>query len=1140
MDFNIVFDVASKGIDKVLISFDDLKDTVEKIAKDIIDLGSDFENSFSKVTTLVDEGAISLNELSSGILDLSNTFGKSVNDINSAAYQALSASVDSADLLDVLNTAQKSSVAGFTDTETAIDGLTNVINSYGFEIEKADYIANAFLVTQNLGKTTFGELANSIGQVAPLASQLGVSIEDVLSSVAALTAQGVSTSEAITNIRSSLTAVMNPSKEAADTAKSLGIEFNYTTLKSMGYIDFLNYVKDAVGEDSEALNKLFGRVQAVNGVLGLTSDTGSKKVAETLNAITNETNALDDAFNKMSDTLSFKFDKVKTVIENIGILSFDKIKDSLKDFVGYVDVEFNSLYDKLANTELGDSFYESINELIVVIKEFVSVFISDIPDIIPIITNIINMFKNVLDNIKNLVDFLSPIVLPVLKVLSTILSETSEGLFVLLTSLAIFNKTTSISYNAISKFSEVLKNATTVGSKLNTEILKLCPLFNELTSGATTAGAAIKSMLSVELTGAAAVGSIAVVIFLVVELFSTLVDLGKEAAEVKASILTGPDYAKYAEDFKNAVDAEKESLDNLLESQEKINDADNANIDNLQRLWSELENYVDSNGNVIDCNERAVAIIDLLNTNYGLNIDYQNGMIMGYQNLAGSMDNYIEKLREEALIRNMQPVYDEAVSMKYNYEKQKRDLESDIKLTEASLYAAVEKFREAERGSLEEETAMAVMDTFQAELDMQKAELEALDEGIANAESTMNEFEDLFKNHTDNVENIVEDSTEAIERIASLSSDEIKRIKSDYLNDLKRSQEDALFEQQQLWDKEKEDFNNLQQEKLDSIKDYYDEQKDLRKKDYEDAKLLANAEYNVVKNKIDSERQKRENQKLVDKINKKKQEISKYGDYNLLVTSADRQEYKKLQSELESLEADLNEKLLQQKEDAELKSAEVTRDVALKNAEDVYNNELKKLEDEKNAAIKVQEEINFIDKQLFEKTQNDKKNIFKRAQEDYKSSFENSVSEALNIVKDGGQVIYNETDNTFYKLEGRLDDFITKVDTGVDEISYKFKNAFDSSVFDNLVSDFMNSDYINKNLKTGLNMMVTTPDENTLKAMYRSAGSGFSGMFTNAESATDSGIVVNNYYYTPVVDETVRSQTRANMFNSGLDSSIYN
>lgn len=201
MDFNIVFDVASKGIDKVLISFDDLKDTVEKIANDIIDLGSDFENSFSKVTTLVDESVLSLNELSSGILDLSNTFGESVNNINSAAYQALSASVNSADLLDVLNTAQKSAVAGFTDTETAIDGLTNVINSYGFEIEKTDYIANAFLVTQNLGKTTFGELASSIGQVAPLANQLGVSIEDVLASVASLTAQGVSTSEAITNIK---------------------------------------------------------------------------------------------------------------------------------------------------------------------------------------------------------------------------------------------------------------------------------------------------------------------------------------------------------------------------------------------------------------------------------------------------------------------------------------------------------------------------------------------------------------------------------------------------------------------------------------------------------------------------------------------------------------------------------------------------------------------------------------------------------------------------------------------------------------------------------------------------------------------------------------------------------------------------
>ena len=171
--------------------------------------------------------------------------------------------------------------------------------------------------------------------------------------------------------------------------------------------------------------------------------------------------------------------------------------------------------------------------------------------------------------------------------------------------------------------------------------------------------------------------------------------------------------------------------------------------------------------------------------------------------------------------------------------------------------------------------------------------------------------------------------------------------------------------------------------------------------------------------------------------------------------------------------------------------------------------------------------------------QNDKKNIFKRAQEDYKSSFENSVSEALNIVKDGGKVIYDETSNTFYKLEDRLDDFITKVNTGVDEISSKFKDAFDSSVFDNLVSDFINSDYINKNLKTGLNMMVTKPDENTLKAMYRSAGSGSNGMFTNNEIAKLRYKLVTNTDCTPNAN-TIRTFTNMYTESSPIIEGVSN
>lgn len=83
---------------------------------------------------------------------------------------------------------------------------------------EANGLANKFLVTQNLGKTTFGELAGSIGQVAPTANAAGVSIDDLLASVASLTANGIGTSEAMTGIKAALSNIIKPTSDASKMA----------------------------------------------------------------------------------------------------------------------------------------------------------------------------------------------------------------------------------------------------------------------------------------------------------------------------------------------------------------------------------------------------------------------------------------------------------------------------------------------------------------------------------------------------------------------------------------------------------------------------------------------------------------------------------------------------------------------------------------------------------------------------------------------------------------------------------------------------------------------------------------------------------------------------------------------------------
>ena len=260
-------------------------------------LHSDFERGMAKVSTLVDTNVVSLQQLSNGIRQISDETGMSVTELAEAEYQAISASVDTAHVTDFVRTAANAAKAGFTDTTTAIDGLTTVLNSYGLSAENAGKITDQMLMTQNLGKTTFGDLAQGIGSVATAASLAKVSTDDLFASMAILTKNGVQTSEAFTGFQGILSAVSKQSQQTVKTAAAMGIDFTPEHLGQVGWIQFLTEVKEKVGDDQTAIQHLFGRVEAANAFKVLTKDLGQLKDAQ--RAMGDSMGATELAFNKM-------------------------------------------------------------------------------------------------------------------------------------------------------------------------------------------------------------------------------------------------------------------------------------------------------------------------------------------------------------------------------------------------------------------------------------------------------------------------------------------------------------------------------------------------------------------------------------------------------------------------------------------------------------------------------------------------------------------------------------------------------------------------------------------------------------------------------------------------------------------------
>lgn len=243
---------------------------LEAAAMSGLKLHAQFAAGMEKVSTLVDKTTVSVKELSDGVRKVSEETGESVTDLAEAEYQAISAGVDAAHVTEFLGTVTRASIAGNTDATTAINGVTTVLNSYSMSASEASKITDQMLITQNLGKTTFGELAQSIGSVTPVAKQLNVTTEELFASLASLTKSGIQTPEAITGLRAALNSVIKPSAEASKAAQQLGIDFSAAHLQSVGWAKFMEEVKEKTGGNVEVMGQLFSNTRALTTMLSLT------------------------------------------------------------------------------------------------------------------------------------------------------------------------------------------------------------------------------------------------------------------------------------------------------------------------------------------------------------------------------------------------------------------------------------------------------------------------------------------------------------------------------------------------------------------------------------------------------------------------------------------------------------------------------------------------------------------------------------------------------------------------------------------------------------------------------------------------------------------------------------------------------
>lgn len=223
----------------------------------------------------------------------------------------------------------EASIASGEDLATTSDVVTSALSIWS--MTEGDVAANTVHVADvvqaaanasKLGMTDFGLAMQYAG--APAAA-LGVNIEELGTAMAIMSNNGIEASTIGTSLRSTLSRLASPPKEAATALAELGISAadlqkgDGSFIGLAGAIDLLRGKMEGLSDVQQvaALKAIAGE-DAYSGLLALVK-TSPEAYQQMTDAITNSSGSSHEAYTKMQDTLKGSIDALMSSVEALGI-----------------------------------------------------------------------------------------------------------------------------------------------------------------------------------------------------------------------------------------------------------------------------------------------------------------------------------------------------------------------------------------------------------------------------------------------------------------------------------------------------------------------------------------------------------------------------------------------------------------------------------------------------------------------------------------------------------------------------------------------------------------------------------------------------------------------------------------------------
>lgn len=312
-----------------------------------IKMAADFDKSMTKIKTLVGVAGDKVDGMSMQVKSLAQNAAVSSAEAADAMFFITSAGIRGAEAMQVLEASTKAAALGLGDTATIADLSTSALNAYGSGNISAAGATDVLTAAVREGKLEASELSSVMGQVLPVASNMGVQFHEVGAAFAAMSRTGTPAAQAATQLNAILMAIMKPTKQSAAAMKELSLSSDglRQQIKEKGLLSVFKTLKEKSLENAEAFERVFGNVRALKGVLDLTG-ASAEMTNEIFDRMANTAGMTEKAFIELQKSSEFKLRKgliqLKNSFADVGAVLMDSLLPLITNLLGFIQGLFIS------------------------------------------------------------------------------------------------------------------------------------------------------------------------------------------------------------------------------------------------------------------------------------------------------------------------------------------------------------------------------------------------------------------------------------------------------------------------------------------------------------------------------------------------------------------------------------------------------------------------------------------------------------------------------------------------------------------------------------------------------------------------------------------------------------------------------